>query len=243
MHFSNAARLLGISQPALTKAISQLENELGTRLIRREGKHTQLTEHGESVRAKYAELTYRALDIAGDVRNIVRGGDEKICIGVTPFVDFAPFAEFLVTFHQKCPHAFIDVIECSEHDSEQKLLHGEVDCVLTVQKDTINGRVSHFEIYETCLEMVGKSSISAHNVVSMQQVASMQQNEAEVGKQLSKSQSQLVWQQKHGEYVQIAVCSQQIWAQQLLKSGFGDAINLCGHSCRSKRQQIIHSLR
>jgi DNA-binding MarR family transcriptional regulator len=43
LNFSQTAASLGLSQPALTKAVKRLEEEVGGVLIRREGKHTHLT--------------------------------------------------------------------------------------------------------------------------------------------------------------------------------------------------------
>ncbi|WP_143535645.1 LysR family transcriptional regulator [Roseisalinus antarcticus] len=46
LNFSEAARQLGLSQPALSKAIRKLEDEIGGPLIRREGIKTHLTHLG-----------------------------------------------------------------------------------------------------------------------------------------------------------------------------------------------------
>ena len=45
-HYSNAAKALFISQPSLSKAIAQLERELGVSLFRRKGRNVALTEVG-----------------------------------------------------------------------------------------------------------------------------------------------------------------------------------------------------
>lgn len=52
-HYSNAAKALFISQPSLSKAIAQLERELGVSLFRRKGRNVALTEAG---RAFYEQI-------------------------------------------------------------------------------------------------------------------------------------------------------------------------------------------
>ena len=42
-HYTNAAQHLNISQPSLSHAISQLEEELGVRLFEKAGRGTRLT--------------------------------------------------------------------------------------------------------------------------------------------------------------------------------------------------------
>lgn len=46
-HVSRAAEKLGVSQPFLTKVISQLETEIGTQLFNNVGRHVRLNEYGK----------------------------------------------------------------------------------------------------------------------------------------------------------------------------------------------------
>lgn len=45
-HYGKAAQEINIAQPALSRAINQLENDLGTKLFEREGRNIQLTKWG-----------------------------------------------------------------------------------------------------------------------------------------------------------------------------------------------------
>ena len=57
-HFRNAADELNISQPSLSQAISNLENELGTYLFERHGRNVKLTKYGKL----YLEYVEEALN-------------------------------------------------------------------------------------------------------------------------------------------------------------------------------------
>ena len=61
LNFTRAAEECNVTQPALTRAIKQLEDELGGELIRREGRNTHLTDLGNARRmiaAHGADLRY-----------------------------------------------------------------------------------------------------------------------------------------------------------------------------------------
>ena len=46
-HYTKAAEILGISQPSLSHAISNLENELGIYLFEKQGRNVRLTRYGK----------------------------------------------------------------------------------------------------------------------------------------------------------------------------------------------------
>lgn len=61
-HYTQAASLLSITQPSLSHAISNLENELGTFLFERQGRNVKLTKHGKLF-LKYVENALTELEI------------------------------------------------------------------------------------------------------------------------------------------------------------------------------------
>src|SRR5580698_8572226 len=71
--FREASRFLHVSQPAISKSLTQLEAELGTQLFARSGRTVRLTTQGE-VFYKETLLTLRQADHATDaVRRADRG--------------------------------------------------------------------------------------------------------------------------------------------------------------------------
>lgn len=56
LHFTRAAEEAGVSQPALTKAIQKLEDELGAPLFLRDGRRVVLTEFGKLMQEKLGRV-------------------------------------------------------------------------------------------------------------------------------------------------------------------------------------------
>ena len=76
LHFSRAAKRLSISQPPLSVAIKQLEEEIGAQLFERTSKGVRLTPAGEHLLPRARQLltlTQQAVQETRDVGHGVRG--------------------------------------------------------------------------------------------------------------------------------------------------------------------------
>jgi len=56
LNFTRAAEQCHVTQPALTQAIKRLETELGGELIHRDGRNTELTSLGKSLRSHFQQI-------------------------------------------------------------------------------------------------------------------------------------------------------------------------------------------
>lgn len=108
-HYTKAAARLGITQPSLSHAISQLENELGVPLFERSGRNTSLTRFGEEFLA-YAENSLSILDNGIESLKHSARGNGLIRLGfLRPLgVEFIP--SLAAGFLQQHPELDIDFI-------------------------------------------------------------------------------------------------------------------------------------
>ena len=67
-HFGRAAEECSVSQPALSMQISELEKELGTKLVEHRQGATALTEIGREVARRAADILSAARDLADSAR-------------------------------------------------------------------------------------------------------------------------------------------------------------------------------
>lgn len=79
-HYTQASKVLGISQPALTHAIRGLEDELGIRLFAREGRNVSLTRAGEFY-LKQVEEGLTLLENANQAIRRLSQGEGEIRLG------------------------------------------------------------------------------------------------------------------------------------------------------------------
>ncbi|MCD8014773.1 MAG: LysR family transcriptional regulator [Lachnospiraceae bacterium] len=79
-HFRKAADMLYISQPSLSKAIAQLESELGAVLFEKSGRNVRLSEAGKAF-LPYVNQALSKLDQGTEVLRNFSGKEERISIG------------------------------------------------------------------------------------------------------------------------------------------------------------------
>jgi DNA-binding transcriptional LysR family regulator len=122
-----ASRALHVTQPAVSKALSDLEGELGAPLFVRSARGAQLTPYGQSLirhaRAIEQELRHAHEDIA-TLLGIARG---TVTVGVTPVTSAGPFAEALRQFSGAYPQVTVNVFELRPAQIQEGLADGSID--------------------------------------------------------------------------------------------------------------------
>ncbi|QDT53812.1 Hydrogen peroxide-inducible genes activator [Caulifigura coniformis] len=123
--FSQAARDLGVTQPAISQQVGKLETELGRSLFERQGRRVTLTEAGDKLR-RHAE---QIVALADDARRIVTDDGEtgKIVIGAIPTIAPYLLPEVLCAFRDACPRAQVEVHEEVTASLLQRCANGEID--------------------------------------------------------------------------------------------------------------------
>lgn len=125
---SAAARARNVSQPALSKTISELETMLGTALFTRTGRQVVLTPAGEAFR-RHALASLQSLE-AG-VRAITGAGRvDVVKVGVLPTVASGLFPAVALEFSELRPDARIAVITGPNRYLIERMRTGGLDLVV-----------------------------------------------------------------------------------------------------------------
>lgn len=80
-HFTKAAAQLHITQPSLSKAITNLEAELGTPLFDREGKRVRLNAYGQAFLERVEQILSLTDEAVFMIRDMKQGKRGQVCIG------------------------------------------------------------------------------------------------------------------------------------------------------------------
>lgn len=126
----NAARRLGVSQPALTKMIRELENELGAKLLVRTTQGVMPTAQGK-VLYEHARNVARELGTATDRIGQLSGRmSGELSVAAVPLAVMLLIPETLRTFSGEFPEIRLRVSEELYFAQLQRLRKNEVDVVV-----------------------------------------------------------------------------------------------------------------
>jgi DNA-binding transcriptional LysR family regulator len=100
---TRAASRLHISQPALSAAIKQLEQQLGVALIDRSSRDVALTPAGELLLRRGRELLERAEEVVADVRDRGSAISGRLRLGVSPTARYGVVPDLLAACAEAAP--------------------------------------------------------------------------------------------------------------------------------------------
>ncbi len=126
-NFSNAAQRLGMSQPAFSKHIIALEEELGVKLFERNTSPLSLTAAGEFFIKKARELLLSEESVIEAMDRYKEGEKGKIVIGIAPFRSLYIMPRLIAAMKERFPEIMVSLIEKPLAELKKDLLDGEMD--------------------------------------------------------------------------------------------------------------------
>ena len=149
MHYTKAANKIHVSQPSLSYAIKELEQELGVKVFKRRGKQVELTECGE-IFYQYAQRALECLNEGIQAVETKKDEDQKqINIGYlfSISVDFlAPLINEYFGYIGRCDQ-LMNFLPCKQPQVVEALQRGRFDIAFVT--DDIQSR-----LINTSIEMI-----------------------------------------------------------------------------------------
>ncbi len=171
---SRAALKLHVSQPALSRQIRDLEEELRFALFQRTAKSVQLTDAGRAFLAEARDVLKRADDAVDRARAIAAGGRGELQVGYAP----SPTARILPTtlraFQARMPKVRVRLHDFSSEEMVSGLRDGEIELAVLVRPTRAMLRGLRFEELARdpiCLAVPPKHPLARHRTVTLPEVA------------------------------------------------------------------------
>lgn len=131
LNFTAAARLSGVSQPSLTRAIRRLEDELGGPLIHRDGKNSRLTGLGHDVEVEFRSVVVAMRSVRNHSENWAMGRHRVLDVAVAPSVGPKEFTAFFESALSQAPSIEIRLHSLQANEDTSEVLSGRYHaCIL-----------------------------------------------------------------------------------------------------------------
>ena len=122
-----AARHLGMAQPAITRSIREVEQELGATLFERHAKGVRLTEIGEAFVRRASTVQFELRRAREEVEQLKGRTTGEVSVALSTASSLSLMPSAMVAFRKRYPDIVLKISESFFQAIEPELLSGSVD--------------------------------------------------------------------------------------------------------------------
>ncbi len=148
LNFTRAAEACNVTQPALTRAIQKLEEELGGLLFHRERNLTQLTELGQLMLPLLEQASAAAQSAREQAQAFKRRDAAPLRLGLDPSIAADMLIPVIAELEARIKGFELSLREGSSSEIARLLLEGTLDAGLVVGREPINERLNRWTLYD-----------------------------------------------------------------------------------------------
>ncbi len=171
---SRAALKLHVSQPALSRQIRDLEDELGFALLKRSAKSVQLTEAGRTFLAEARAVLELAESAVAAARAVANGAHGELHIGYAPSLTARILPPTLRAFQTESPNVRVKLHDLSTEEMVAGLRGGKLQLAFVVRLSPAMLRELQFEELtsdDLCLAVAPKHPLARRRTVTLAEAA------------------------------------------------------------------------
>ncbi|KQW22670.1 LysR family transcriptional regulator [Afipia sp. Root123D2] len=127
LSFRKAAEQIGIAQPALSRSIRQLEQQLGFALFERTTRRVTLTPAGETLYRDATEAMQRLTRALTHARKVAQGFSGTIMVGYSTFAATGPMPDIIIEFRKQYPDAQVGLRLLASSEQATAFEEGTID--------------------------------------------------------------------------------------------------------------------
>ena len=148
LNFTRAAEQCNVSQPALTRAIQQLEHELGGPLFHRERGNTHLSELGRMMLPYLETVEGQARAAREHARAIKKLEKATLTIGTMCTIGPQLVADLIIRFRAAHPEVEVSVIDAGAPQMIEKLEKGELEVAVVGVPEELPDTLHQLPLFE-----------------------------------------------------------------------------------------------
>lgn len=173
-NFTKAAVQLRVAQPALSRQVQDLEDEIGVDLLRRSSRGVTLTAEGKLFLEEVRELLRRADESVEKVRALARGEFGELHVGYAPSPSVEILPPTLAAFQKSAPRVKVVLHDLAGDELIAGLLNGTLELAITVRYTDGSATGTEFEElrrYPFCVAMAAGNPLARKKSFTIEEVA------------------------------------------------------------------------
>jgi LysR family hydrogen peroxide-inducible transcriptional activator len=155
LNFTRAAERCHVAQPSLTRAIKQLEEEMGGALFHRERANTHLTELGRTLKPYLEQVLGRAEQAKREAKEFIRLGRTPLRLGLMCTIAPTLLLDLVAAVCARHPGIELHIVDAAASQLREHLLTGALDiAIFALPALTTDDRVHYQPLYREQFHIV-----------------------------------------------------------------------------------------
>jgi len=155
LNFTRAAERCHVAQPSLTRAIKQLEEELGGALFRRERQNTHLSELGRTLKPYLEQIFHRAEEAKREAQDFLRLQKTPLRLGLMCTIAPTYLLDLVAEVRTRHPGIELQIIDAAAPQLQEQLIGGRIDvAIYALPALEIDQRLHHLALYRQQFKIV-----------------------------------------------------------------------------------------
>jgi len=147
LNFTRAAERCHVSQPALTRAVQNLEEKLGGPLVNRERGNTHLTELGRMMRPYFEQVLGQMAEAQRQAKTFVRLDQTSLTVGLMCTIGPHRLVDLFSGFIGNYEGVEVYLKDAPASALEELLAKGEIDVAIFCRPDDLDDRFHTLPLY------------------------------------------------------------------------------------------------
>ena len=174
LNFTKAAALLRVAQPALSRRVQDLEDEIGVDLLKRSPRGVVLTAEGKVFLDKTRHILKLTDESVEQVRALARGEEGELHIGYSPAPTVEILPPALAAFQKAFPRVRVLLHDFSEQELIDGLRNGRLELALMPRGTGLQSVGLEFETlrsYPICVAVAPTHRFARLKTITLEMVA------------------------------------------------------------------------
>lgn len=176
LSFTKGAQKLHVAQPALSRQIRDLEEEIGVHLLNRTNKHVELTLEGRSFMTDAKRVLAGSNEIVESVQRLSRHCVSMLSIGYVANLFYDVLSATLPLFRHSFPTVSINIFDLTCGDQFGALKEGKIDIGFVGPSEPIIERGLSFQSiasYKTVVALAKTNALAKRAIINLKDLEPM----------------------------------------------------------------------